>query len=100
MMNYSYLTILNAPLVQTRTFVKIETINDFESLKNLTEKDQEDLKRSLNTLELIKSLKTEYNNKYNENFIIEILMKVSNDVDDLKQYLNNPHTNIGKQLWK
>ncbi len=95
-MNYSYLTVINNPLPVTRTFVKIENLKDMERVNNLTDRDQRDLIISLNTLEIIRSIKAEYSNKYSENFIIETLMKVSNDVDDLKQYLNNPHASRGR----
>jgi hypothetical protein len=47
-------------------------------------------------LNVIGGIKEEFLNKYDENFIIESMMRVSDNLDDLKLYLSNTLNNQGK----
>ena len=49
-----------------------------------------------NMLNVIREIKEEFLNKYDENFIIESMMRVSDDLEDLRLYLSNTLINQGK----
>jgi hypothetical protein len=93
----SYLTILNS----------INNNNNFSENKirifNYDKKDT-DLNSQLSidnsVLKIIKQIKEEFQNKYEENFIIESLMKLSDDVEVLRIYLSNPFLNNSKNDFK
>jgi hypothetical protein len=50
-------------------------------------------------LNIIREIKEEFLNKYDENFIIESMMRVSDNLDDLRLYLSNTLINQGKTFY-
>ncbi len=97
LVKYSYLTFLMVPHIDhTRTFIKFDTQSELDLAYKKSQENSVELKKSLTTLEIVKTIKSEYSSKYCENFIIETLMKVSGNLNDLKIYLSNPYLNKGK----
>lgn len=78
--NYSYFTILNSQVSGSFEVRKFFSMTNFQN------------ERKSLTLKIISNLKNE--TKYNEKFIIEALMRLSNDINDLKLFLSNPSNNI------
>ena len=93
MCNNFYWTILNSQIIQ-----KIRIFTKFQCEKENISKYK--LQSTFDILQIIKSIKKEFENKFSENIIIENLMKASNNVDDLIMYLRDPICNKGKIIFK
>ncbi len=98
----SYLTILKS---NTKNNFNIDDnicpVNKFRIFNHLT--NDTEINSQLNTtnsvINIIRQIRGEFQNKFDENFIIESLMKLSDDVESLRIYLSNPVINYSKNIF-